>query len=271
MEGTTVTQEKWLIDEEKTLDFEAVRSVKVSLIGGQVNIVGHDEPGARVEVHSVRGKALKVSIDGDRLEIDHPQIGWENFVDVFTSFSGRASADLSIMVPRDAALKFGAVNANTLVSGLTSDATVSTVNGDLVIDSVQGDLQLNSVNGEINVRGHHGAVAVKTVNGDVTVSGEIVRFSCDGVVGSVFLDIAGVPDSIRVNTVSGHLTARLEAGVAVRYTISTVAGKLQLDDSEITGVHGTYNGKFGALDKHWIDFKTNSVSGSVSVLHAVHA
>jgi DUF4097 and DUF4098 domain-containing protein YvlB len=264
-----MTQEKWLVDGEKVIDVERVRRLKVSLIAGQVNIVGHDEPGARVEVHSVRGKALKVSIDGDTLEIDHPQLSWDNFVEVFKSFTGRASADVSIMVPRDVALKFGVVSANALITGLTEDATISTVSGDIVIDDVHGDLQLNAVSGEIAVRGHYGSVAAKTVSGDVTATGEIMKFSSDGVSGNVFLDLLNIPDLVRINTVSGDVTTRLEPGVPAQYKISTVSGRLQLDDSEITGVKGTYSGKYGELDKHWLEFRANTVSGNVSVLHAV--
>ena len=113
-----MAQEKWLVDGPKTIDIETVRKLKVGLIGGQVDIVGHDEPGARVEVHSVRGRDLKVAVDGDTLEIDHPQLRWDNFLDVFKSFRGNARADVSIMVPRDVALKFGVVSASALVSGL---------------------------------------------------------------------------------------------------------------------------------------------------------
>ena len=60
-----MAQEKWLVEGEKVIDIEMIRKLKVSLIAGQVDIVGHDEPGARVEVHSVRGKALKVFVGGD--------------------------------------------------------------------------------------------------------------------------------------------------------------------------------------------------------------
>ncbi|WP_394771149.1 DUF4097 family beta strand repeat-containing protein [Lacisediminihabitans sp.] len=263
--------EKWLVDGEKVIDIELVRNLKVALIAGQVNIVGHDEPGARVEVHSVHGKALKVSIDGDTLEIDHPQLSWDNFIDVFKSFRGSASADVSIMVPRDAVLKFGVVSASALISGLTADARISTISGEVVVDNHRGDLELNAVSGELAVRNHTGKIAAHTVSGDVTATGEIARFTCEGVSGNVFLDIAGSPDEVRINTVSGDVTTRLEAGVAAQYRINTVSGKLQLDDASITGVRGSYTGKYGVLEKNWLDFKANTVSGDVSVLHAVTA
>jgi hypothetical protein len=262
-----MAQEKWMIDGEKTIDIETVRNLKVALIGGQVDVIGHDEPGARVEVHSVDGKPLKVTLDGDTLEIDHPQLNWDNFIDVFKSFRGSARADVSIMVPRDVALKFGVVSAKGLISGLTKSAKISTVSGDVVVDDVAADLELNAVSGEIAVRGHRGDIVSHTVSGDVTVSGEIRRFRSDAVSGEVYLDVTGVPDEVRVKSVSGNITVRLAAGVAAQYKVNTIAGRLQLDDSEIRGIRGQYTGKFGELDGHWLDFSASTVSGNIAVLH----
>ena len=263
-----MTQEKWLINGPKIIDIGTISKLKVSLIGGKVDIVGHDEPGARIEIHSVSGKELKVSVDGDVLEIDHPQLGWDNFLDVLSSFRGTASADVSIMVPRKLALTLGVVSASALVSGIASDATVSTVNGDVVIDGVTGNLQLNGVNGELAVSNHSGRVSARTVSGDIMASGDISVLTADTVSGEVFSDITGIPDEIRINTVGGAVTTRLAPGVPAQYRINTVGGKLHLDNSEIKGVHGTYNGKYGELDQHWLDFKANTVTGHINVLHA---
>jgi DUF4097 and DUF4098 domain-containing protein YvlB len=264
---TEMAQQKWLVDGPKVIDALQVRKLKVALIAGQVDIVGHDEPTARIEVHSVSGKELRVSIDGDTLEIDHPQLRWDNFIDVFKSFRGSASADVSIVVPRDVALKFGVVSASALISGLTEDATISTVSGDVVVDGVYGDLVLNSVSGELAVRNHYGNISAHTVGGGITANGEVVKYSSDGVSGDVFLDFTGSPDEVRANTVSGDVTVRLEPGYGAKYRINTVSGRLQLDDTGITGVRGSYSGKYGALDGTWLDFRANTVSGNVAVLH----
>ena len=266
-----MAEDKWLIDGPKTIDAEGIRTLKVGLISGQVDIVGHDEPGVRVEIHSVSGRDLKVSVDGDTLEIDHPQLSWDNWLEVFTSFRGNARADLSIMVPREIALTFGVVNAEALISGIHDDATISTVNGDLVLDGLSGRIQINSVNGEISVRNHTGTLAVHSVNGDVTVSGAISSMTSDTVSGDLFADITGIPDGVRLSTVSGTITARLDEGVPVAYTVNTVAGRLQLDDSEISGIRGRYTGTYGRLDAHWLDFRANTVSGNISVLHTSRA
>jgi len=266
-----MAQEKWLVDSPKTIDVENVRKLKVSLISGQVDIVGHDEPGVRVEVHSVSGRDLKVAVEGDTLQVDHPQLNWDNWIDVFKSFRGNARADVSIMVPRGIALKFGVVNAEALISGINDNASISTVNGDLVIDNVTGDIQVNSVSGEISVRNHTGRLAVHSVNGDITVSGQVQGMTTEAVTGDIYLDVTGIPDELRLSTVSGNIATRLDADVPVAYTINTVSGRLQLDDSEISGVRGRYTGKHGVLDGRWLDFRANTVTGSVSVLHTERA
>ncbi|TFD55540.1 hypothetical protein E3T55_00935 [Cryobacterium frigoriphilum] len=266
--------EKWLVapGQSKIIDIELVRRLKVGLIGGKIDVIGHDEPGARIEVHSVTGKDLKISMDGDALEIDHPQLRWDNFIEVFGSFRGTAQADLSLMVPRDVALKFGVVSADALVSGLRNDAKLSTVSGDLVIDDVTGDLELNAVNGEISVRNHVGTIAAHTVTGEVTASGNIRRFSIDGVSSDVFLDLTGTPDQVNSNTVSGNLTVRLGADVAARYRLNTVAGTLQLDDQTLRTTFGKgYQGSTGNLDNTFLELNANSVSGNISVVRRAAA
>jgi DUF4097 and DUF4098 domain-containing protein YvlB len=263
-----MAEEKWLIHGPKVIDLGPIRRLKVALVRGQVDIVGHDEPTTRVEVHSVSGKELRIALDGESLEIDHPQLRWDNFIDVFRNFAGSARADVSILVPRDVALKFGVVSSTGLISGLHADATISTVSGNLVVDDLRGEITLNSVSGELAVSNHLGKVTAHTVSGDITVSGEVGRFRADGVSSDIFLDLSGNPDEIKINTVSGNITTRLESEQAADYRISTVGGRIQLDDSEITGVRGTYNGKYGTREHSWLDFRANTVSGNIAVLHA---
>jgi DUF4097 and DUF4098 domain-containing protein YvlB len=266
-----MAQDKWLIQpgETKIIDVDLVRSLKVSFVGGQIDIIGHDEPGARVEVHSISGRDLKITLDGDRLEIDHPQLRWDNFIEVFKSLRSNAKADVSVLVPRDVALKFGIVTASALVSGLVTDARLSTVSGDLVVDGLTGNLELNGVNGELSVRDHTGRIHAHTVSGDVTATGAIEKFSSDGVSGNVLLDITGTPDEINANTVSGDLTVRIPQAVGARYRINTVSGRMQLDNAVLHGPAGKgFAGTTGTLDGSWVDITVNSVSGDVSVFRS---
>ena len=261
--------EKWLVapGQAKVIDVELVSNLKVGLIGGKVDIIGHDEPFTRVEVHSVSGKDLRISLDGDTLEVDHPQLRWDNFIEVFASFRGSARTDVSITVPRDVALKLGVVSAGALVTGLRSDPKLNTVSGDLVVDGVTGNLELNAINGELSVSNHVGDISAHTVSGDVTASGSIRRFSVDGVASNVFLDLEGTPDTVNTNTVSGNLTARVGADLAIKYHLNTVSGTLQLDDQTIKGTFGKgYESSTGPLDGSWLELRANSVSGDISIV-----
>jgi len=66
-----MTLEKWLIQPGQTrvIDLEDVRKLKIGLVGGQVDVVAHDEPGVRIEVHSVTVKDLRIEADGSAVEI----------------------------------------------------------------------------------------------------------------------------------------------------------------------------------------------------------
>jgi DUF4097 and DUF4098 domain-containing protein YvlB len=269
-----MAQEKWLIQpgESRTIDVEVVRSLKVGLLGGQVDIIGHDEPTARIEVHSVHGRDLKVVIDGDRLEIDHPQLRWDNFIEVFKSMRSTGRADVSVLVPRDVQLRFGVVSATALISGLRTDARLSTVSGDVVADGLTGDIDLNSVGGELSARNHTGRIVAHTVSGDVTATGAITRFSADSVSGDVMVDISGTPDEIAINSVSGNTTIRIPEAVGARYRVNTVSGKVQLDNVTVVGSMGKgYASTSGSLDGSWVDINVNSVSGDASVLRSAAA
>ncbi|MDP4333631.1 DUF4097 family beta strand repeat-containing protein [Curtobacterium sp. A7_M15] len=263
-----MAQEKWLVEEPKVIDTGIVRRLRVGLAGGQVDVVAHDEPTARVEVHSVSGKPMKIELDGDTLTIDHPQIRWDDPIGFLKSFRGKAHADVSVLVPRDAIVTLGVVSAGALLSGTNRGAALNTVSGDVVVDDVAGDVTVNAVSGTTTIRELDGALTVHTVSGDVVATGAIPRFSADGVNADVVLDLHGTPDQARVNTVSGSVSVRLEDGVPYRCTVSTASGTLQFDDSEIRGVRGSYVKQGGELSGQWLDLKVNSVSGDIAVLHA---
>ncbi len=266
-----MAQEKWLVDGPKVIDVENVAKLKVGLVSGSIDIVAHDEPGIRVEVHSVKGRDLLIKLDGDRLEIDHPQLRWDNWIDAFKNFGARIRAEVSVLVPRDIALTLGVVSAEALVSGLANGAALNTVSGDIVADGITGKLTVNSVSGELTIRDHTGELGINTVSGDVIATGAITSFHVDGVSSEVLLDTTGTPDSVRANTVSGDVTVRFDPETPASYTVQTVSGKVQVDAQRVTVTKGRFTARTGTLEQHWTDLRINTVSGDVSILHAVRA
>ena len=261
--------EKWVIapGDSRVIDLELVRKLKVSLIGGKVDIIAHDEPGARIEISSVTGKDLLVQIDGDSLEIDHPQLRWDNFIDAFKGFVGSAKAEVSILAPRHVAIKLGVVSGDALISGFATDAKFNTVSGDLVIDNHEGDVELSSVSGEVSAGNHTGRITAHSVSGDIVATGDIVSFNADTVSGNMIVDAEGTPHRIDTNTVSGDLTVRFDAGSGARYRVNTVGGTVLLDDSTIKGMLGKgFERTVGELAGRWLELGANSVSGNISIM-----
>jgi hypothetical protein len=269
----TMTLEKWIIHpgETRVIDIEAVRSLKIGLVGGQIDVVAHDEPGARIEVHGVTIKDLRIEVTGDAVEIDHPQLRWDNFLEVFRNFgSSGPKAEISVAVPRDIALTLGVVSASALVSGLHSDARLNTVSGDLLVDGLTGDLVVNAVSGDVQIRELHGALSANSVSGDVAATGTLHKASVDTVSGSTLIDSTGPTQSISLNSVSGEATVRLDEGLPANYVVRSVSGRAQIDGVARSGT-GTarttnYSGAVGELSGTFADVRLNTVSGDITVL-----
>lgn len=265
-----MTLEKWLIapGETRVIELDDIRKLKVGLVGGQVDVVSHDEPGVRIEVHAVTGKDLRIEATGDQVEIDHAQLRWDNFLEVFKNFgSGGPKAEVSIAVPRGIALTLGVVSASALVSGLGSGARVNTVSGDIIIDGLTGDLSVNAVSGDVQIRGLDGALSANTVSGEVAATGSIRTASVDSVSGNVLVDATGRVDAVGLNTVSGECTVRLDEGYPANYVLRSVSGRVLADGVKRSGSGPTnWTDSVGELSGNFADVRANTVSGAITVL-----
>ncbi|WP_406247146.1 DUF4097 family beta strand repeat-containing protein [Microbacterium sp. M] len=262
--------EKWLIapGEERVIDIAQATKLKIGLVGGQVDVVAHDEPGIRIEVHGVTTKDLRIESDGTQIEIDHPQIGWDNFLEVFRNFgSGGPKAEVSVAVPRGIALNLGVVNAGALVSGLANDAKLNTVSGDIIVDTHTGDLSVNTVSGDVQIRELTGSINANSVSGDVAVTGSVRRITIDTVSGAIWADATGNINTINLNTVAGNSTIRLEETLPANYVMRSMSGRVMVDgiDRGATGPTN-YTGSAGELAGSFVDVRANSVSGDITVL-----
>ncbi|WP_460798387.1 DUF4097 family beta strand repeat-containing protein [Microbacterium sp. GXF0217] len=262
--------EKWLIapGEERVIDIAQATKLKIGLVGGQVDVVAHDEPGIRIEVHGVTTKDLRIESDGTQIEIDHPQIGWDNFLEVFRNFgSGGPKVEISVAVPRGIALNLGVVNAGALVSGLANDAKLNTVSGDIIVDTHTGDLSVNTVSGDVQIRELTGSLSANSVSGDVAVTGSVRKITVDTVSGAIWADATGNVNTINLNTVAGNSTIRLEETLPANYVMRSMSGRVLIDGID-RGSSGptNYTGSAGELAGRFVDIRTNSVSGDITVL-----
>ncbi|WP_029291312.1 DUF4097 family beta strand repeat-containing protein [Cellulomonas sp. HZM] len=229
--------ESWVVSGPQIIEVEQVRALRVQLVGGRVDVVAHDEPVTRIEVHAVDGRPLEVGLDDGELRVGYVFTlgGWEGFVEKFRNFRDKDRADVHIAVPRDVAAKLGTVSADGLLAGVQEDASVSTVSGSLVTDGTRGKLGANTVSGEIVVRDHTGTLKLNTVSGDLSASGELTLVQANSVSGALTLDVTTSSSSVSASTVSGDVTLRLPQDKGVRVQAQSVSGRLVLDGQEYKG------------------------------------
>jgi hypothetical protein len=265
-----MTLEKWIVHpgESRVIDIESVRKLKVGLVGGQIDVIAHDEPGIRIEIHAVTIKDLRIEATGDTIEIDHPQLRWDNFLEVFRNFgTGGPKAEISVAVPRNIALNLGVVSASALVAGLENDVRLNTVSDDIIVAGLTGDLQVNAVSGDVQAHRLVGALSANSVSGDVAATGSLRKATVDTVSGSVMLDTTGAVNQISLNTVNGNATVRLDQALAANYVARSVSGRVQVDGVVRSGSGPTnFTGSTGELSGTFADIRTNTVSGDVTVL-----
>ena len=268
-----MAEESWVVTGPQVIEVDEVRSLRVQIVGGRIDVVAHDEPGVRLEVHSVDGRPLQVSLVDGELRVGYTFTlgGWEDFLETFRNFRDRDRADISIAVPRDLAAKVGTVSADGLLAGLHAKASVSTVSGSLVVDGTRGALGANTVSGEVAVRDHSGDLTLNSVSGEIAASGALNRVHANTVSGELALDVTTGSSSIDATSVSGDVTVRLPEGEGVHVTANAVSGRLVVDGEE----HSR-----GALPGHRVDLTTgdgrsrisaSTVSGHVTLLRGAAA
>jgi hypothetical protein len=260
-----MSADSWTVTGPQTIELDGVTSVDAHVVDGRLDIVAHDEPVVRVEVHSVEGRSLEVRLDAGRLVIEHESglSGWGSFMKRFADFGGKARADIHVAVPAGTAVRLGTVRGEGLLAGTTAGASASTVSGSLLVSRTAGDLKLNTVSGEVTVRDHVGDVTSNTVSADVVVSA-----SADSVTsGDVTFDLVNQPRTVRVNTVSGNLLLRVPDERAVEVSVQSVSGRVTLGGLQFTGGGGSkVAGGDRSAGPGVMHLRVTGVSGDVTVI-----
>jgi hypothetical protein len=264
-----VDAESWVVTGPQVIEADDVQAVHAAIVGGRVDVVGRDEPGARIEVHRVDGRPLDVSVVGGELRVGYSFTlgGWEGFVDRLRSSPARDSVEVSIAVHREVAARLGTVTGDGLLAGTVGSSSVSTVSGAIVTDGTRGVLTATTVSGDLALREHNGGLRANAVSGSVTASGAFAQVGLSTVSGAVTVD-ATAAAGIAVKTVSGDITVRVPHDLGLRLSARAVSGRVVVDGRELgstTAVRGTVEDTTG-------DGRTrlgvHTVSGHLTVVRA---
>jgi hypothetical protein len=264
-----MSTDSWTVTGPQTIELDGVTTVDAHVVDGRLDIVAHDEPVARVEVHSVEGRSLEVRLSDGHLVIGHESglSGWGSFMKRFADFGGKARADIHVAVPAGTTVRLGTVRGEGLLAGTTAGASASTVSGSLLVSRTAGDLKLNTVSGEVTVRDHVGDVTSNTVSADVVVSGSADSVVSSSVSGDVTLDLVTQPRTVKVNSVSGNVLLRVPDDDAVEVSAQSVSGSVTVGGMQFTGGGGArFNGGARPARPGVTQLRVTGVSGDVTVI-----
>ncbi|GGT07335.1 DUF4097 family beta strand repeat-containing protein [Streptomyces atratus] len=261
----------WAITEPQKLTFEdPVTSLNVRIVGGTVNVVGTEEPTARLEVSAIEGPPLIVTQEGGALTVAYEGLPWNDFLKWFDRKGWHRSAVVSLAVPAGSAVEVGVVGAGAVVSGIRGRTDIRGVSGDTTLVGLAGPVRAETVSGSVEAQSVTGDLRFQTVAGDLTVvegAGASVR--ADSVSGNMVLDLdpTGKPTDIRLATVSGEVAIRLPHPADATVEANTASGAVSngFEDLRVSGQWGAKK-ITGTLGAGTGKLRATTVSGSIALL-----
>ncbi|MFD4343227.1 DUF4097 domain-containing protein [Streptomyces anulatus] len=262
---------RWTIAEPRKLAFEdPVTALHVRIVDGTVNVVGTDEPDARLEVSAIDGPPLLVTQEDGRLTVAYEDLPWPHFLGWFDPEVRHRSAVVTLVVPAAASVEVGAIGAGAVVSGISGRTEVRGISGDSTLVGLTGAVRGESLSGSLEAQGVTGDLRFHSVFGDLTVvdgAGASVR--AESVSGAMVLDVdpSGKPTDIRLATVSGEIAIRLPHPADARVEANTASGSVSnaFEDLRVRGQWGSKK-ITGTLGAGTGTLRATTVSGSIALL-----
>ncbi|WP_404951885.1 DUF4097 domain-containing protein [Streptomyces sp. ARC12] len=262
---------RWTIAEPRKLAFEdPVTALHVHIVDGTVNVVGTDEPDARLEVSAIDGPPLVVTQEDGRLTVAYEDLPWPHFLGWFDPEVRHRSAVVTLVVPAAASVEVGAIGAGAVVSGISGRTEVRGISGDSTLVGLTGAVRGESLSGSLEAQGVTGDLRFHSVFGDLTVvdgAGASVR--AESVSGAMVLDVdpSGKPTDIRLATVSGEIAIRLPHPADARVEANTASGSVSnaFEDLRVRGQWGSKK-ITGTLGAGTGTLRATTVSGSIALL-----
>lgn len=265
------TTRQWSLTEPKILDVgdvgERVERLTVTVVGGRVDVVTHDDsPAARVEVSTVEGPPLSVGWDGRSLTVTHGTSFDVGLLDRLRENLGmldRARVHLTVSVPAGAATTVTTVSAAALVAGVHAPVKVRTVSGSLTLDDTVGTVNVGTVSGNVDARRLHGPLEVSSVSGSVTAHrSDLPEVGVKTVNGDVTLDLVTGRCSVAGTSVAGTLTLRSPA-TGWDVEVATLGGTVVVDGHTVPRHGRTARARSG---DGGLRVRSSSASGDVVLL-----
>ncbi|EPH44151.1 DUF4097 family beta strand repeat-containing protein [Streptomyces aurantiacus] len=262
---------EWSVAEPRKLTFdEPVRTLRVRVANGTVNVVGTDEDSARLEVSEISGPPLTVTQHDGTLSVAYDDLPWRSLLEWLDPTGTRREAVVSLAVPAGTRVEVGVIGAGAVVSGIEGRAEVRGITGDTTLVGLTGPVRAKTVSGNVEAQGVTGDLRFDSVSGDLTVfegSGSSVR--AESVSGSMIVDLdpAVGPADVGLTSVSGEIAVRLPHPTHAEVSANSASGSLSSEFDELR-VSGQWGAKkiTGRLGSGGGRLRAKTVSGSIALL-----
>jgi DUF4097 and DUF4098 domain-containing protein YvlB len=204
---------------DRNWDIDADATISIENIAGSIEIGGWDRNEAQLtgELGDSVDK-LDINATGSSLQISVINRNQRN-VD---------STELKLMVPRGATIEASAVSADIDVIGLDNEKlTANTVSGDIDVKATSRRVSVETVSGDLEFGGDTQRISAETVSGDMVLSGVAGEIEATTVSGDVKLQ-AGAVDSMKLETVSGDVTAVTEVSGNGKLSAESMSGDVTI-------------------------------------------
>lgn len=272
-EAAVPAASSWEISDSRTLDFDAVDTLDVRIVNGTVNVVGTEDPTARIEVEVVHGPPVHVTFTGGRLVVAYDDLPWKGFLKWLDRKGWNRKAVVTARVPAGVALTVGVVGANAVVSGVRGRTELRGVSGHSTLAGLSGEVSADTVSGAVEAQGLAGPLRFHSVSGDLTVlSAAGGSIKGDSVSGDMIIDVDSwtARTDVNLNTVSGEVALRLPSDTDADVDLNSAGGKISSAFDEL-GQWGhaaafTWGRMSGRLGSGGGKLRANTVSGAIAVL-----
>lgn len=204
---------------DRNWDIDANATISIENVAGSVEVSGWD----RAEAH-LTGELgdsvddLEINATGSSLQISVINRNQRN-VD---------STELKLMMPKGATVDVSTVSADIDISGLDNEKlTANSVSGDVDVNAASRRVSVETVSGDLEFDGDTSRISAETVSGDMNLSGIAGEIEATTVSGDMELQ-AGLVDSVKLETVSGDVTAAAEVSGNGKLSAESMSGDVTI-------------------------------------------
>ena len=216
----------------QTYQLQPGARVEVSSIRGSVKIITADT--ATAEVQIIRTARTRADLEYHKIEVQ--QTGNSLVVRGVQEPEDRRERNIQVnhqvilKLPRRIDLKVSSISGSVNATELDGPVRVNSVSGSVNIGNLLGKLEVNSVSGSVEVGNVGEDVRVSSVSGNVglgQVTGSLNVSSVSGGVKATLVSLS--PEGIRINSVSGSVEIAFKSDFNADFNAQGISGQVYLD------------------------------------------